>query len=148
MGKIISIGLLVLVAEAYQLYLYTFLAAHDLARIGLLGPLAGALVGVAVASLFELLWRNLPRFTRCVIYVSIVVLFISGGTTYYQCYAEQITFDARQLHPLAAYTPGQWGGNPWMMYPTFGIDGLGTGCQYLWSDVGASVFATAATSFA
>ena len=147
MGKLTSIAFFVLIAEAYQFYLYYFLSAHDLARVGLLGPLAGALVGAAVASLAEQFWRQLSRFTRIIIYASIVVLFIGGGTTYYQCYAEQITYDARILHSLAPYTTGPWGSNPWMMYPSFGRDGFGSGCQYLWSDVGATVFATAATSF-
>ena len=42
MGKIISIALFVLLAEASQVYVYTCMATRDMATIGLLGPLAGA----------------------------------------------------------------------------------------------------------
>src|ERR1700679_4008497 len=89
MGKVISIALFVLLAEASQVHLYACIATRDMAKIGLLGPIAGALAGAAVASLLEQLWPRLNPFVSNVIFVSIVVLFISAGTTYYQCYAEQ-----------------------------------------------------------
>lgn len=147
MTKFISIVLFVLLAEACQLYLYGFVATSDLARIGLLGPLAGALAGVGVATLLEQLWPRLDPYYRGILYVSIVVFFISAGTTYYQCYAEQITYDARLLRPHAIYASGRWGGDPWMMYPGLGNAGFGTGCQYLAHDVYASVISTLAASF-
>jgi len=147
MGKIISIALFVLLAEASQVYVYTCMATRDMATIGLLGPLAGALAGAAVASLLEQLWPRLNPFLSNAIFVSIVVLFISAGTTYYQCYAEQITHDARVLHPLAAYTYGAWGGDPWMMYPELANAGFGTGCKDITGDVGESLLSTLTASF-
>jgi hypothetical protein len=147
MGKLISIALFALLAEAGQMWIYSALAAPDLAKVGLLGPLAGALAGAAVASFLNQVWQRLPRLQRSVIFSSIVVLFSSAGTTYYQRYAEQITHDARVLHPLAAYTDGPWGGDPWMMYPGLGNAGIGTGCQRLMSDVGASLVSTLEASF-
>jgi ABC-type lipoprotein release transport system permease subunit len=147
MGKAISIALFILLAEASQIYLYACTATRDLARIGLVGPLAGALAGAAVALFLEQLWPRLNPFLRSVIFISIVVLFISAGTTYYQCYAEQITHDARILHPRAAYSSGAWGGDPWMMYPGLANAGLGTGCAHLASDVGDSLTSTFKASF-
>jgi hypothetical protein len=147
MGKVLSIALFVLFGEAGQAYLYAFMATRDLAKIGLLGPIAGALAGAAVASLLEQLWPRFNSFSKNVIFVSIVVLFISAGTTYYQCYAEQITHDARVLHPLAAYTYGEWGDDPWMMYPELANAGFGTGCKDITGDVGESVLSTLAASF-
>jgi len=146
MGRILSIALFVLLAEASQVHLYACVAARDLATIGLLGPLAGALAGAAVASLLEQLWPRLHLFSKNVIFVSIVVLFISAGTTYYQCYAEQITHDARVLHPRAEYAAGQWGDDPWMMYPKLGGAGFGTGCKNITGDVGESLLSTLAAS--
>ena len=84
MGKVLSIALFVLFGEASQAYLYAFMATRDLAKIGLLGPIAGALTGAAVVSLLEQLWPRLHSFSKNVIFVSIVLLFISAGTTYYR----------------------------------------------------------------
>jgi hypothetical protein len=142
MGKILSIAGFVLLAEACQIYLYTFVATRDLATIGLIGPLAGALAGAAVATFLELLWPRLKPFLKNTIFVSIVILFISAGTTYYQCYAEQITHDARVLHPRTGYTNGVWGNDPWMMYPKLANAGLATGCQNLTADVAENLAAT------
>ena len=147
MGKFISIALFVLLAEISQVHLYAFVATRDMATIGLLGPLAVALAGAAVASLLEQLWPRFNSFSKNVIFVSIVVLFISAGTTYYQCYAEQITHDARVLHPRAVYAAGEWGSDPWMMYPGLANAGFGTGCKDLTRDVGGSVLSTLAASF-
>ena len=147
MGKVISIALFVLLAEISEAYLYACLATRDLATIGLLGPLAGALAGVGVASFLELLWARLSPFLRSAIFVSIVVFFISAGTTYYQCYAEQITYDARMLHPRAEYASGLWGDDPWIMYPGLGNAGFGIGCQQLSSDLRESIVSTLKMSF-
>jgi hypothetical protein len=147
MGKVISIALFVLFGEASQAYLYAFTATRDMARIGLLGPLAGALAGTAVASLLEQLWPRLNLFSKNVIFVSIAVLFISAGTTYYQCHAEQITHDARVLHPQAAYAAGEWGDDPWMMYPGLANACFGTGCKDITGDVGGSLLSTLTASF-
>ncbi len=68
MGKILSIALFVLLAEASQVYLYTCVATRDMATVGLLGPLAGALAGAAVASFLGLLWPRLNLFSRIVIF--------------------------------------------------------------------------------
>jgi hypothetical protein len=146
MGKILSIALFVLLAEASQVYLYACVATRDMATIGLLGPLAGALVGAAIASFLELLWPRLNSFSKNVIFVSIVVLFISAGTTYYQCYAEQITHDARVLHPRAEYAAGEWDDDPWIMYPKLANAGFGTGCKNITGDVGESLLSTLAAS--
>jgi hypothetical protein len=104
-------------------------------------------VGVGVASFLELLWPRLHPFLRSVIYVSIVAFFISAGTTYYQCYAEQITYDARVLHPQFAYTYGAWGDDPWMMYPELANAGFGTGYQNLPSDLADSFTGTCESAF-
>ncbi len=87
-------------------------------------------------------WPRFNLFLRTAIYVSIAVLFISAGTTYYQCYAEQITHDARVLHPRAEYGAGVWGGDPWMMYPALPNAALGTGCADLTSDLGQGLVST------
>ena len=147
MGKLICIALFVLLAEACQAYIYAFIAARDLATIGLLGPLAGALVGVGFATFLELFWPRLHPCARSVIYVSVVAFFISGGTTYYQCYAEQITYDGRILHPQLQYTHGDWGNDPWTMYPELGNAGFGTGCQNLPADLAESFTGTCESSF-
>ncbi len=74
------------------------------------------------------------------------MLFISAGTTYYQCYAEQITHDARVLHPRATYAAVACGDDPWMMYPGLGNAGFGTGCKDITGDVGDSLLSTLAAS--
>jgi hypothetical protein len=146
MSKVLSIALFVLLAEAWQVYLYAAFAADDLAKIGLLGPLAGALAGAGVATLLEQLWPRLHPLPRSVVFVAITVFFISAGTTYYQCYAEQITHDARILHPQASFTYGAWGDDPWMMYPELANLGFGTGCRDLTGSVGESLAFTLKTS--
>jgi hypothetical protein len=142
MSKFISITLAVLLAETWQVFLYAFYAARDLATIGLFGPLAGALVGAGVAVMLEQLWSRANPLARNVIFVSITIFFIGLGTTYYQRYAEQITHDARVLHPQAAYTTGAWGDDPWMMYPELANLGFGAGCQHLSADVLESLATT------
>ncbi|HEX4141807.1 MAG TPA: hypothetical protein VHY09_15775 [Candidatus Methylacidiphilales bacterium] len=146
MGKFLSIALFVLLVEIRQVYLYLF-AAHDLARVGLIGPLAGALAGVGVATLLEqLCWPRLDAFRRCILYVAIAVCFISAGTAYYQCYAEQITYDARLLHLQTGYAAGAWGGNPWLMYQPLAGHGYGVGLKGLPAALGQSLTDTLAAS--
>jgi hypothetical protein len=145
MGKFLSIAFFVLLVEIRQVHLY-FFAAHDLARIGLIGPLAGALAGVGVATLLERLWPRLGAFRRCVIYVTIVVFFVSAATAYYQCFAEQITYDARLPRLQAGYTAGAWGGDPWLMYRPLAGHGYGVGLKGLPAALGQSLLDTLAAS--
>ena len=51
------------------------------------------------------------------------------------------------LHPRAEYAAGEWGDNPWMMYPGLANAGFGTGCKDIADDVGGSVLSTLADSF-
>jgi hypothetical protein len=145
MGKFISIALFVMLAEIRQTHLYLF-ASHDLARVGLVGPLAGALAGAGVATLLEQLWPRLEALRRCVIYVSIVAFFISAGTAYYQCFAEQITYDARVLHLQTGYTAGAWGSDPWLMYRPLAGHGCAAGLNGLPAALGQSLCDTLVAS--
>ena len=142
MGKFLSIILFTLLAEIDTMVAYSF-SSSDLSRLGYAGPVVGAIMGAAIASLCERLWSRLKPFSRCVIYVAITMMFINAATAFYQCLAEQITYHARMAHPQEEYTYGAWGNYPWMMYPELANAGFATGMAHARSAVLGSLLDTA-----
>ena len=146
MGKLLSVSLFTLLSELYLMVTYCF-ASEDLSRIAYAGPVVGAVMGSAMATLSERLWSRLRPFYRCVIYSAIAIVVINVATTFYQCLAEQITYDHRIFRPQAEYTSGAWGDDPWMMYPELSNLGYGEGMANLTSNLLLTVQAVGETSF-